>query len=109
MIYKNPDLRQEFFFILKTLGIVLIPSILTFLQPDTGAVIIYFIIYFCMMFASGIRMRWFLIAFGVVASILAVIFGIYFFKQDLFIDLLVLIYFIALTEFFLGEMVLVYS
>ena len=85
--YKNPDLRQEFFFILKTLGIVLIPSILTFLQPDTGAVIIYFIIYFCMMFVSGIRMRWFLIAFGVVASILAVIFGIYFFNQNLFIDL----------------------
>lgn len=85
--YKNPDFRQEFFFILKTLGIVLIPSILTFLQPDTGAVIIYFIIYFCMMFVSGIRMRWFLIAFGVVASILAVIFGIYFFNQNLFIDL----------------------
>ena len=85
--YKNPDLKQEFLFILKTLGIVLIPSILTFLQPDTGAVIIYFIIYFCMMFASGIRMRWFLIAFGVAFFILACIFGIYFFKQDLFIDL----------------------
>ena len=85
--YKNPNLKQEFIFILKTLGVVLIPSILTFLQPDTGAVIIYFIIYFCMMFASGIRMRWFLIAFGVAFFILACIFGIYFFKQDLFIDL----------------------
>ena len=85
--YKNPDLKQEFIFILKTLGIVLIPSILTFLQPDTGAVIIYFIIYFCMMFISGIRIRWFLIAFGIVVVLICSIFGIYFFNQDLFINL----------------------
>ncbi len=85
--YKNPTIKQEFIFILKTLVIVLIPSVLTFLQPDTGAVIIYFIIYFCMMFVSGIRIRWFLIAGGVVLLLLATIFGIYFFEQDLFIDL----------------------
>ena len=85
--YKNPTIKQEFIFILKTLVIVLIPSALTFLQPDTGAVIIYFIIYFCMMFVSGIRIRWFLIAGGVLLLLLATIFGIYFFEQDLFIDL----------------------
>ena len=85
--YKNPTVRQEFIFILKTLGIVLIPSVLTFLQPDTGAVIIYLIIYFCMMFASGIRIRWFLIAVGVLALLLSSIFGLFFLKQDLFIDL----------------------
>ncbi len=85
--YKNPSVKQEFIFILKTLVIVLIPSVLTFLQPDTGAVIIYFIIYFCMMFISGIRIRWFLIAGGVIAILLAVIFGLFFLKQDLFIDL----------------------
>ena len=85
--YKNPSVKQEFIFILKTLVIVLIPSVLTFLQPDTGAVIIYFIIYFCMMFVSGIRIRWFLIAGGVIAILLAVIFGLFFLKQDLFIDL----------------------
>ena len=85
--YKNPTVGQEFIFILKTLGIVLIPSVLTFLQPDTGAVIIYLIIYFCMMFASGIRIRWFLIAGGVLALLLSSIFGLFFLKQDLFIDL----------------------
>ena len=85
--YKNPTIKQEFIFILKTLVIVLIPSVLTFLQPDTGAVIIYFIIYFCMMFVSGIRIRWFLIAGEVVLLLLATIFGIYFFEQDLFINL----------------------
>ena len=85
--YTSPTLKQEFIFILKTLVIVLIPSILTFLQPDTGAVIIYFIIYFCMMFASGIRIRWFLIAGGVFLLLLAIIFGIFFLQQDLFINL----------------------
>ena len=85
--YKNPSLQQEFIFILKTFLVVLIPSVLTFLQPDTGAVLIYFIIYFCMMFASGIRIRWFIIAGVVLLLLLAGIFGIYFFKQDLFIDI----------------------
>ncbi len=85
--YKNPTLMQEFIFILKTFVIVLIPSVLTFLQPDTGAVIIYFIIYFCMMFVSGIRIRWFLVAFGIVALAVFGIFFLFFFQQNLFIDL----------------------
>lgn len=85
--YKNPTLMQEFIFILKTFVIVLIPSVLTFLQPDTGAVIIYFIIYFCMMFASGIRIRWFLVALGIVALAVFGIFFLFFFQQNLFIDL----------------------
>ena len=85
--YKNPDCKDEFIFILKTLGILLIPSILTFLQPDTGAVLIYFVIYFSMMFISGIRLRWFIIAFVTVASIVGLILGLYFYKEDLFIKL----------------------
>lgn len=85
--YNNPSVKEEFLFILKSFTIVLIPSILTFLQPDTGAVIIYFIIYFCMMFVSGIRLRWFLIAGGVLVSILAFVFGVFFINQDLFINL----------------------
>lgn len=85
--YNNPSVKEEFLFILKSFAIVLIPSILTFLQPDTGAVIIYFIIYFCMMFVSGIRLRWFLIAGGVLVLILAFVFGVFFINQDLFINL----------------------
>ena len=85
--YKKPTVLQEFIFILKSLVIVLIPSILTFLQPDTGAVIIYLVIYFVMMFASGIRIRWFVLAFLVIGGILGGILGIYFFKEVLFIDL----------------------
>ena len=40
----SPTILEEFIFILKTFVMVLIPSILTFLQPDTGAVIIYLVI-----------------------------------------------------------------
>ena len=83
---EDPTIKEEFIFILKTLIILLIPSVLTFLQPDTGSVIIYFIIYFAMMFASGIRARWFIIAFIILALILGTIFGIYFLNDKLFIS-----------------------
>lgn len=85
--YTEPTLKEEFIFILKTLVMVLIPAVLTFLQPDTGAVIIYFIIYFCMMFVSGIRIRWFVMAGVVLLLLLGSVLGIYFFQEHLFIDL----------------------
>ena len=83
--YKNPDVRDEFMFLIKSFGIVLIPSILTFLQPDTGAVLIYMIIYFSMMFVSGIRIRWFIGALLFIVLIVGGILALYFFKEDIFI------------------------
>ena len=85
--YDNPTMLDEFKFILKSFGIVLIPSILTFLQPDTGCVLMYLVIYFSMMFVSGIRMRWFLIGFLIVFVLGGTFSAIYFFKEDLFIKL----------------------
>ena len=38
------EIHEEFKFLLKVLVIVGIPSVLTFIEPDTGAVLIYFII-----------------------------------------------------------------
>ena len=63
----------------------LIPTILTFLEPDTGAVIIYFIITIFILFISGIRFRWFLGVGLFAVIILSIFFGIYFFKQETFI------------------------
>lgn len=83
--YKNPSLWEEFLFIVKSFGVVLIPSILTFLEPDTGAVIIYFIIYIAMMFVSGIRIRWFVIAIILCGVGMGSFLGLYFFKEDIFI------------------------
>ena len=85
--YKNPSVKDEFIFILKTFLVVLVPSVLTFLQPDTGAVIIYLIIYLVMMFTSGIRIRWFVIAFVILFCILGTILWLYFFKEDIFIKM----------------------
>lgn len=85
--YNDPSIKDEFIFIFNTLVIVLIPSILTFLQPDTGAVIIYFVIYFFMMFLSGIRIRWFVISGAIILVILSIILGLYFFQEDIFIHI----------------------
>ena len=42
--YNDPTVMEEFKFLFKVFIVVLIPSILTFLQPDTGVVLIYLII-----------------------------------------------------------------
>ena len=83
--YNNPTLMEEFTFILKSLVVIMIPSILTFMQPDTGAVIIYLVIYIFMLFSSGIRIRWFFIAAFIVLLLGGSFLYIYFFKEDLFI------------------------
>ncbi len=85
--YKNPDCRDEFIFILKTLGILIIPSILTFLEPDTGAVLIYFVIYFSMMFISGIRLRWFILLLLIIIGGVGLILYLYYCRENLFIKL----------------------
>ncbi len=85
--YDNPTIKEELIFILKTLIIVLIPSILTFLQPDTGCVLMYIVIYISMMFTSGIRLRWFLISFLIIFLLLGSVGLLYFYKEDVFIKI----------------------
>ena len=85
--FSNPSLMEEFKFLIKVGIIVLFPSILTFLQPDTGVVLIYLLITFVMLFISGIRYRWFIIAIGLLLALVGVVLGIYFINQDLFVDI----------------------
>ena len=85
--YVNPSIMDEFKFLLKILVLVFIPSALTFIEPDTGAVIIYLIITFAMLFIGGFRKRWF-ISILIIGIILGGSFiGLYFLNQDLFIDI----------------------
>ena len=81
--YEEPSIKEEFIFLLKTFIVVLIPSILTFLEPDTGVVIIYFIIYISMLFASGIRLRWFIILGGIILLAIGLVLGCYFTSEKL--------------------------
>jgi len=85
--YPNPSLKEEFLFLLKIGIVVFIPSILTFLEPDTGVVLIYLLITIIMLFVSGIRYRWFIILISTVLIILGFIISIYFINNDLFINI----------------------
>lgn len=85
--YEEPSIKEEFIFLIKTFIVVLIPSILTFLEPDTGAVIIYFIIYIAMLFASGIRLRWFAIIGSIALLTVGLVLGCYFISEKLFVSI----------------------
>lgn len=87
--FKNKEKikkKEEFKLIITLLLILLIPSILTFLEPDTGAVICYFVISFSMLYISGIDKKWFIGLFIFLFIFIAVFFSIYFFKQEMFIE-----------------------
>lgn len=85
--FDHPSVMEEFRFLVKVGIVVGIPSILTFLQPDTGVVLIYLLITVVMLFISGIRYRWFAFLFGIAALAVAVILVIYFINQDLFVKI----------------------
>lgn len=84
---KNPSVKDEFLFLCKVAIIVLIPSILTFLQPDTGVVLIYLLITITMLFVSGIRYRWFALLFLIMGIVIGGVLLIYFLNTDLFVDI----------------------
>lgn len=85
--YINPTVKEEFVFLIKVGATVLIPSILTFLEPDTGVVLIYLLITFVMLFISGIRYRWFIIFFLILLVSVGSVLLIYFLNSDLFIKI----------------------
>ena len=81
------DILDEFKFLLKVLIVVGIPSVLTFIEPDTGAVLIYLVITIVMLFVGGFRARWFIITILTLLIIGTIFLGIYFLNQDLFIQI----------------------
>ena len=85
--YNNPTILEEFKFLFKVGIVVGIPSILTFLEPDTGVVLIYLLITIVMLFISGIRYRWFGILGGIILGFIAFVLIVYFVNNDLFIKI----------------------
>ena len=81
------SIKEELIFLIKMGIIVLIPSILTFLEPDTGVVLIYLLITIIMLFIGGIRYRWFIILFTIITITILSIIIIYKINQDLFINI----------------------
>ena len=73
--------------LLKGIILLIIPSLLTFLQPDTGTVIFYLIIFFSIFISLGLNKKYY---FGLVSLVLIVCvsyFYLYFNYSELFIDI----------------------
>ena len=86
-IYTTPAIKSDLILIFKIFVLTLIPSVLTFLQPDTGIVLIYFLISFIMLFVYGIKKSIFIILI-VIICILIFSFLLFYFKyQNNFINI----------------------
>lgn len=84
---KHLSLQEELFLIGKVILLFLLPAILTFLEPDTGVILLYFIISVSILFISPIRKRWFLITGGIGLFLLSVFLFLYFEQQKTFVNL----------------------
>ena len=84
---KDRSFKNEITIIGKCTLLALIPSILTFLEPDTGNIIIYLIILVSMLFVYGIRYRWYIISIALLLILLSVFLYLYIYKQNTFIHL----------------------
>lgn len=77
----------DFKYILFTLIIVLVPSILTFLEPDTGAIIIYLIIWVVFLGLKKLNKWYYIVGGGLIVLGLTSFFIMYYQFQDNFISI----------------------
>lgn len=84
--HKN-KMRQDIKLLCYSFLIFIFPGILTFLEPDTGAVLMYLIIIFVVLFVLNLRLRWYicLISFILIIALSSIF--LYFFNTDLFLDI----------------------
>ena len=79
--------KNEFILIFKCILIVLIPSILIFLEPDTGIILIYFSILMVILFVYGIRYRWFFVLSILISIFIGTFLFLFFKEQNMFISI----------------------
>ena len=90
-IYNNnkiKNINDEFLLICKYFFLTIVPSILVFLEPDTGAIINYFFIFIAFLFLSKLHKFWYIIFMLMTFIIVGIFFITYFFYQDFLIDLI---------------------
>lgn len=85
---KHPksNFKDDFKLFLIIMLVTMIPSVLTFLEPDTGMVIIYFLISFIMLFIYGIKKSIFVCVFLMVSILAGAFLYFYFNFEDNFIN-----------------------
>lgn len=84
---ENKNFKEEIKLIIKVIILTLVPSILVFIEPDTGIVIFYLLIALFTLFIGGLRLRWFLIFFSVIGILSTIFFLIYFNFKTLFVNI----------------------
>ena len=82
------NFKNDFNLICKILIIVLIPTILTFLEPDTGVVIIYLIITISMILYRGLHKKWYYLLTFFITFIIGGIAFLYYFNNDFLIRII---------------------
>jgi len=80
------SLKNELIYLSKIFIIVVIPSILVFLEPDTGAIIFYCVIALAIALSSKLSKKWFFFLFGVLTILIIGFFYAYYFHQDFLIS-----------------------
>ena len=85
---SKKNMKKEFKMLLIIFILTIIPSILTFLEPDTGVVLIYFIISISMVLYRGINKKWYLVLLAILGIIGSIIVFLLFFKREFIINFL---------------------
>lgn len=86
--YKFNGLISEVKYLFISFLIVLLPSLLVFLEPDTGAIIFYLIIYLTILIMAKLNYKLYLLIFINVFSMLGILIYLFINKQDLLINLI---------------------
>ena len=84
---KKYNYLSDFKFLLYSFIIVLIPSILTFIEPDTGGVILYLLVWLFYCFNHKINKFYYIGGFSFLFIFMGLFLFLYFNKQELFINL----------------------
>ena len=82
------NLKQEFLFLCHVFLLFLIPTILVFLEPDTGAILFYLFITLAILWKSKLKKRWFVLLGFLSLSFLGFFFYTFSYQKDFLISLL---------------------
>ena len=82
------NIKKDFRFLITSIFITLVPSLFVFLEPDTGAIIIYFLILLGIILIYRVNYKWYIIILLILSIFLGCFFYLYYFNKDLLIKLI---------------------
>lgn len=86
--YNNTGIKSEIIFLSKVFILTIIPSVLVFLEPDTGAIIFYLIIDLAIILLSAIHKFWYYLVIFLIILFFSLFIYLYLFNKDLLISLI---------------------